>query len=147
FILFIFFTAFTLLEACLPSWVSKVAPIRAKGSAMGIYSTSQFLGIFIGGSLGGIIMAHAGYGGIFLFCAVIAGIWLLIATTMSPPPYLSTVILELNKLKQEANATSQALNKTAGVAEVALMPNESLLYLKIDKQLISEAQIRQQYCL
>ncbi len=50
-LLLLFFAAFTFLEASLPSLVSKIAPIKRKGAAMGIYSTAQFLGIFIGGSL------------------------------------------------------------------------------------------------
>ena len=54
----LFFTAFTLLEALLPSLVSKTAPPEKKGAAMGVYSSSQFLGIFVGGSAGGIVLAH-----------------------------------------------------------------------------------------
>ncbi len=49
----VFFTAFNLLEASLPSLISKVAPAGGKGTAMGVYSTSQFLGAALGGVLGG----------------------------------------------------------------------------------------------
>ncbi len=49
----LFFLAFNLMEALLPSLISKESPAGYKGTAMGIYSTSQFLGVAIGGSLGG----------------------------------------------------------------------------------------------
>ena len=52
-LLLIFFTAFNLLEAMLPSLIAKMAPPDAKGTAMGVYSSSQFLGAFAGGALGG----------------------------------------------------------------------------------------------
>jgi len=79
FLLFVFFTAFTVLEALLPSLVSKFAPVKNKGAAMGLYSSSQFLGIFVGGSLGGFIFSHAGLSGVFVLCAAIAATWLIIA--------------------------------------------------------------------
>lgn len=85
-LLFVFFTAFTLLEATLPSLVSKIAPVKNKGAAMGIYSSSQFFGIFVGGSMGGWIFEHTHLSGIFATCAAIACLWFLIACTMQQPP-------------------------------------------------------------
>lgn len=80
-LLLIFFTAFTLLEALLPSLVSKTVPPKNKGAAMGIYSSSQFLGIFIGGTLGGLTYAHAHAHGVFALCATIGLMWFLISCT------------------------------------------------------------------
>ncbi|MSP53423.1 MAG: MFS transporter [Gammaproteobacteria bacterium] len=77
--LILFFTAFTLLEATLPSLVSKIAPAANKGAAMGVYSTSQFLGIFLGGVVGGWLFANGGISAIFLGCALAYLLWLLIA--------------------------------------------------------------------
>ncbi len=76
-VLFLFFTAFNLLEAILPSLMSKLAPPEAKGTAMSIYSTAQFLGAFIGGSLGGWMHAHFGLQGVFLMGTCFAVLWLL----------------------------------------------------------------------
>ncbi|CAK0774388.1 Inner membrane transport protein YajR [Gammaproteobacteria bacterium] len=76
-VLFLFFTAFNLLEALLPSLVSTHAPIEAKGAAMGMYSTSQFLGAFLGGALGGWIHEHVGIPGVFVMGSVVAGFWFL----------------------------------------------------------------------
>jgi len=54
--LLVFFVGFNYLEATLPALVSKVAPSARRGSAMGVYSSSQFLGIFAGGSVGGVLI-------------------------------------------------------------------------------------------
>lgn len=76
--LLIFFTAFNLLEACLPSLISKLAPPNLRGTAMGLYSTCQFFGIFIGGSLGGLLLQHFGVAAIFLAAGFLAGVWWLL---------------------------------------------------------------------
>jgi len=73
--LVIFFTAFNLLEASLPSLVSKTAPADHKGTAMGLYSTSQFFGIFCGGLAGGWVLQHFHVGGIFVFTVAVALLW------------------------------------------------------------------------
>lgn len=72
----LFFAAFSTLEAFLPSWVSKTAPAHRKGAAIGIYSTSQFMGVFFGGWLGGVISAHLGIQGVYFFCAALTLLWL-----------------------------------------------------------------------
>jgi predicted MFS family arabinose efflux permease len=77
--LFIFFTAFTLLEALLPSLISKIAPPSHKGTAIGFYSTCQFLGIFVGGVLGGWFYGQYQVLGVFIFCGILTLIWLAIA--------------------------------------------------------------------
>ncbi len=86
--LFAFFVAFNLLEATLPSLVSKLAPKKTKGTALGIYSTSQFIGAFVGGSLGGAVSQAWGAEAALLICAIMGLIWLLVAAGMrvSPKP-------------------------------------------------------------
>jgi MFS family permease len=69
--LLLFFVAFNLLEATLPSMLSKLAPAGAKGTAMGVYSTSQFLGAFLGGVLGGFLAQQWGLSAVFLGCALL----------------------------------------------------------------------------
>ena len=80
-----FFTAFNLLEATLPSLVSKLAPGRIRGTAMGIYSTSQFSGAFVGGLTGGWVHQHYGTAMVFVSSALVVLIWLLIAQGMKVP--------------------------------------------------------------
>jgi predicted MFS family arabinose efflux permease len=74
-----FFIAFNLLEASLPSLVSKTAPPQAKGTAIGVYSTFQFLGAFVGGDRGGWLYQHYGVGAVFGGAAAITGLWFLLA--------------------------------------------------------------------
>lgn len=72
----VFFSAFNLLEAALPSLVSQLAPGTLRGAAMGAYSTSQFLGAFVGGAVGGIALGRLGTEGIFLCSAALTLLWL-----------------------------------------------------------------------
>lgn len=76
--LIIYFIAFNFLEANLPSLISKVAPSNIRGTAMGVYSSCQFLGIFIGGSLAGIIFKAYSFSGIFTLNSIALIIWLLL---------------------------------------------------------------------
>lgn len=75
-VLWLFFTGFNVVEASLPALVSRVAPLALKGTALGIYSTAQFIGIFVGGSLGGKLNAAYGTPGILSFCIVLTSVWL-----------------------------------------------------------------------
>jgi predicted MFS family arabinose efflux permease len=131
--LFVFFTAFNLLEATLPSLVAKVAPGQRKGTAMGVYSSSQFIGAFLGGALGGWIHTHYGIDGTFLFCAAVAGLWLLVAWGMADPNYLSNYMLRVGKLDESGlNDLTSQLKSIDGVAEVVIVPEDEIAYLKVD---------------
>lgn len=79
----LFFTVFSILEAMLPSMVSKIAPPENKGAAMGMYSSSQFLGIFTGGMLGGWVDHHYGPQVIFLVAALLALLWLCVQSNQT----------------------------------------------------------------
>lgn len=138
-LLFLFFTAFTLLEATLPSMVSKVAPLKAKGTAMGIYSTSQFLGIFVGGVLGGVTLQHFQVDGIYMLILLMSVIWLLIVLSMRQPPYLSTMVFTLPTTIEELR---QRLAQLPGIAEFNIVPEEQLLYVKVDKKIVDEDKLR-----
>jgi MFS family permease len=71
----IFFVAFNTVEAILPSLLSRTANPSKRGLAMGIFSTSQFLGTFIGGSIGGLIYDIYDLNSVFLFTIFVAIIW------------------------------------------------------------------------
>jgi len=75
--LWVFFTGFNYLEATLPSLVSKAVPVDGRGTAMGVYSTCQFLGAFAGGAAGGLILQLGSTSLLFWVCAVLAMLWLL----------------------------------------------------------------------
>jgi len=83
--LLLFFVGFNILEAIQPSSISRIAPAAAKGAALGIYNTTQSIGLFLGGMLGGWLSKHFGVVAVQGFCAAIGIIWLLLAATMTPP--------------------------------------------------------------
>ena len=83
--LLVFFAAFNVLEAMLPSLVSRIAPAHARGAAIGVYNTTQTLGLFVGGLAGGWLAKHYGVGAVFGGCAVLATLWLAVAVAMRSP--------------------------------------------------------------
>lgn len=128
----LFFIAFNVMEALLPSWLSKAAPIQSKATAMGINASGQFLGAFCGGILGGqLIMLNntaMGWG----ILTAIAIIWLIISFGLSQPRYLSSLVLRLPETKQTDEWTSQLL-AIRGIEEVLVMPEQQVAYVKVDK--------------
>ena len=87
--LWLFFVAFNALEALLPSLVSRTAPPTEKGAAIGVYTSFQFLGMFAGGLIAGYLTTPFGATGVFYFCTVAAGLWLmsiLVAPKINKPP-------------------------------------------------------------
>ena len=138
----IFFVAFNLLEATLPSLVSKTAPADAKGTAMGVYSTSQFAGAFVGGALGGWTHQHQGVMAVFLLGAGVALLWLLIAAGMRRPGRYSSELVHLAELdEQAAQALSGRLQALPGVVEVVLVVEEGVAYLKVDRSCFDRAEV------
>ncbi|HHT00509.1 MAG TPA: MFS transporter [Thiomicrospira sp.] len=140
FILLIFFTAFNLLEASLPSLVVKLSPADKKGTASGVYSTSQFLGAAIGGALGGYFYQHYGYNGVFIFTAVLGSLWLFAAMSMERPLPLSIASVPIYPVKtEEVEAIQSQLLAYDGIHEVVILPEEQRVYFKIDRKLVNEA--------
>ena len=134
----LFFIAFNVMEALLPSWLSKAAPIQSKATAMGVNASGQFLGAFCGGILGGqlLVLNNTSLGWSIL--TVIAIVWLLISFGLSQPRYLSSVIFSLPDNKQTDEWTSKLL-AIRGIEEVVVMSEHQVAYLKVDKQQIDDA--------
>jgi MFS family permease len=84
--LVVFFTAFNLLEAKLPSLISKFAPAEAKGTAVGVYSSVQFFGTFVGAAIGGWLSQHFGPTAVFAFCLALTAAWIAVGASMAPVP-------------------------------------------------------------
>jgi len=134
FLLVLFFTAFNLLEASLPSLIAKIAPADAKGTAMGVFATSQFAGAFCGGLLGGWVHQHYGSEAVFLFCAALAVIWLLVAWPMANPRAVSSQVVRIRAETAADGADLQRdLLEIPGVEEAVVAVGEGLAYLKVDK--------------
>ncbi len=141
----LFFTGFNLLEATLPSMLSKLAPAGAKGTAMGIYSTSQFLGAFLGGLMGGLLAQQWGLSAVFAGCALLGLVWLALMAGMSAPPNLASEVVALDADTSEAalDALMARFAEVAGVEDVLVVPEERLAYLKVDRQRLDEQALAQ----
>ena len=139
----VFFTAFNLLEASLPSLISKVSPAGGKGTAMGVYSTSQFLGSALGGILGGWLFQHGGLSVVFLGCAGLAALWLAFAVTMREPPYVTSVRLPLSPEALREAGLSERLKAVAGVTDAVVVAEEAAIYIKLDTELLDRATLEQ----
>jgi MFS family permease len=133
--LLVFFTAFNVLEATLPSLISKIAPLSAKGTAMGVYSSVQFLGAFFGAVMGGVLMQNVGGNAVFIFSIILLALWLLVASTMRPPLAVSTKLFHLSALSEaQATQLQQGLQAVQGVREVFVVAAEGVACLKVDMQ-------------
>jgi MFS family permease len=142
--LLLFFTAFNLLEASLPSLMSKLAPPDRKGTALGVYSTAQFLGAFVGGASGGWLYGHYGFGAVFAFCGTLALLWLLVTMSMASPRYLSSYILNVGQVNElEAHQLAAKLSTLPGVAEAVVIVEEGVAYLKVDRNTLNEEALQQ----
>ena len=131
----LFFVAFNLLEALLPSLLSKIAPAGTKATAMGIYSSSQFLGAFIGGVCGGLLWAKQDISLAYIILASVTMIWVVLALFMRQPRFLQSMMLPIPKHnQQQATQLLQQLNKVQGVAEAVIVKQERVVYLKVDNQ-------------
>jgi MFS family permease len=130
--LLLFFIGFNFLEASLPALVSRIAPAGQRGSAMGIYSSSQFFGAFLGGVTGGTLVQHFGYQALFAALAVIGLIWLLVASTLQLPPRAQRLSLAVSLTsEQQASALAAQLTTLNGVQEVTIVLAEQRCYLKV----------------
>jgi MFS family permease len=132
--LVIFFSGFNVMEASLPSLITKTAPPDAKGTAMGLYSSAQFLGIFAGGVAGGWVHQHWSTAGVFALTAVLALLWLLAAATMAQPSYLTTRLVPIGDGYAGDATLAARLRQVPGVAEAVVIAEEKLAYLKVDSK-------------
>lgn len=137
----LFFIGFNLMEAILPSLVSKESPVGYKGTAMGLYSTSQFLGVAIGGSMGGWVFGHFDAQSVFLVGTLVAAVWLLVSGTMQEPPYVSSLRILLDGSPLEKDELEQRLKAQPGVAAVFIVPEEKSAYVKIDSKVTNRAEL------
>jgi MFS family permease len=128
-----YFIAFNVLEASLPSIISKIAPAASKGTAMGVYNTSQSLGVFVGGALGGWLSHAYGYAAVFMFCSVLMAFWLLFAVSMKAPPAVKSRMFHLEGMSPDQGARlASQLAALHGVREAVVLAEEGALLLKVD---------------
>jgi predicted MFS family arabinose efflux permease len=141
--LWLFFCGFNLLEATLPSLVSKTAPSDLRGTAMGIYSTCQFMGAGLGGTAGGWFYGHYGVEAVFLFCAAAAFSWFLVSLMMKPPRHLANLLISMERISEyKTDEFVTGLLKVIGIEEVTVHSEEAVAYLKVDNQKLDRNQLQ-----
>lgn len=141
----LYFTAFNFMEASLPAFLSMLAPAGAKGTAMGIYSTSQFFGAFLGGICGGVLYQQLGGAGVFLLVAMAMAFWFWLAAGMANVSQVRSHILPISGNIEDKVVTEQLLQRLMalpGVHEALVVPEEKAAYLKVDANLFELDQAR-----
>src|SRR2546426_4392854 len=140
-----FFVAFNVLEAMLPALVSRIAPAHGRGVAIGIYNTTQTLGVFFGGLLGGAVAKHYGAGAVFATCTVLSGLWLVAALRMRPPGRavngLSTLTFSIAS-GVNLQGLREALAQVRGVREAEVLGEQRIARLKVVPGQWDESSVR-----
>ena len=128
----LYFIAFNVLEASLPSLITQIAPAASKGTAMGVYNTSQSFGLFLGGALGGWLSHSFGFAIVFVFCSVLMAIWLLMAVGMKAPPAVKSRMFSVTVNPDQAKILALQLTAIAGVVEAVVLAAEGVALLKVE---------------
>jgi MFS family permease len=130
----LFFVGFNYLEATLPSLISKTVYAGGKGTALGVYSSCQFLGAFAGGAAGGWALQSFGQSGVFVLCALVVAVWLLVVRQLQPPRNLANLVVEFPAEEVRWLDRVSQLRQAPGVAEVLLLSDTRTVYLKVDEE-------------
>ena len=146
----LFFVSFNVIEAMVPSWLAKRAPVAARATAMGINASSQFLGAFTGGVLGGQLLTHASASMSWGILTGVSLFWFCVITRLGSPPYLSSLSIRLpnhapDDMRVDMNDWASRLLKIDGVEDIVILSDEHVAYLKVDKRKLTEY-TRQQLC-
>ena len=129
-LLLAFFVAFNLLEAILPSLVSRVAAPASRGTALGVYNTTQALGLFAGGAAGGWLAGHFGEASVFVFGIAIVALWLGTAWRMRIPGESAERIFPVGA-GADPVALREGLLRLRGVREAVIAPERVVVRLTV----------------
>ncbi len=139
----VYFTGFNTLEASLPAMVSRVAPMQARGAALGVYSTMQYLGAFAGGVTGGWLLGAGGERAALAACAGLCAGWLLIAAGLREPRRLSVEKLRIGAVEREyVDALTARLLAVPGVIEAVVVAEERIAWLRVDRRHLDRSSLR-----
>ena len=140
-----FFGFLSVLEALLPSLVSRIAPAASRGTAMGVYSTSQFFGAFLGGVLGGWMVGTLGLAQVHVGLGILCLLWIPLVYHLQSPPRWHNRRLRLGDRSNQASQSNSGreelrrnLLAIPGVAEVVFVPGDPEAYLKVDRHRVDE---------
>ena len=139
----VYFTGFNTLEASLPAMVSKVAPMHARGAALGVYSTLQYLGAFAGGIVGGWLLGAGGERVVLAACAGLCVGWVSIAFGLREPRRLGVEQLRIGAVDGESvDALTERLLAVPGVVEAVVVAEERTAWLRVDRGRLDRTSLR-----
>jgi predicted MFS family arabinose efflux permease len=137
--LWVYFVGFNALEATLPSLISKLAPVGYRGTAMGVFSTHQFIGSFLGGVGGGWLLQNYSSNGVFWAVGVVFLVWSLVGLAQPAPRQLSSLAFSLpNMTEDEITKLADQLSEIQGVEGMQIFKDEQTAYLKVDKTVLDK---------
>ena len=130
--LIVYFIGFNVLEASLPSMVSKIAPSDLKGTAMGVYNTMQSVGLFAGGAAGGLLFQKYGFVGVFTFCSTLMLLWLVLAVLSPAPKPVKNLSYPVGSVWQgNQEGLYRALSELEGVEDISFSFDRQTVYIKV----------------
>lgn len=135
----LFFFAFNLLEATLPSLLAKLAPLQDRGTATGLYATVQFFGAFVGGLIGGPLLQSLGPIGLFWALAAGCCIWWGLRYRSAEPARLRSKVFDIDLTRYTPEQWQNQLMSIDGVVEAAISVDGSAAYLKVSKDRLNES--------
>jgi MFS family permease len=141
-LLLAFFVAFNILEAALPSLVSRVAPVAARGTALGVYNTTQALGLFAGGVAGGWIAGRFGDAAVFVVGAAVVALWLGVAAGMRVPGEVVVRTFSLRRTRDPL-ALRERLVRVHGVRDVEIASGAGTIRLRVYPESFDERTVKE----
>ena len=139
FLLWVYFVGFNTLEATLPSLISKLAPVGYRGTAMGVFSTHQFLGSLSGGVGGGWLLQNFSSNGLFLVVGMLYIIWSVVCVYQPATRHLSIMAFSLPDGDEAMiNVFADHLSNVKGVEDMQIFIDERTAYLKVDKKILDQ---------
>jgi MFS family permease len=132
----LFFIGFNMFEPLLQSFVSKFAKIHQKGTALGVANTFAYVGIFLGGAIGGMLYGHFSERGVAIFVIIIALFWIVWVSMMRNPSLRKNLYLNMDKYAREKLTH---LSEVEGIVEYYINESEHILIIKYDTTIISDA--------
>ena len=131
----LFFSAFNLLETMLPSEVGRIAPAGLRGTFIGFFMTSQFLGFFFGGIIGGWVLMHSDISSLMLVNMLAGLAWFILILGTPGSKNLVSRVIQLNGFSEKpAKEVLKELLSARGVKDVVLIEEEQVAYLKVDQE-------------
>ncbi len=135
----LFFIGFNMLEPLLQSTVSKYAKASQRGAALGLFTTSQYLGVFLGGAIGGAILHFMDLKSLSLVLTFVSFLWLIYMLKMQNPIKAGFLYLDIPMLDENQIA---GLKEIKGIVDTYINKTENVLVVKYQKEIVSEEYLK-----